>query len=91
MILLSVASLVTLGNLWLPTMVGLGSTIGTPMVLGYPSPPSIKIAIILGLLASVSAIVYGFRNHKNWWGQASAMSGIILWVFIGLIGLGTGT
>lgn len=89
--LLSIVSLVSMGNLWLPLMVGLGSTIGIPMGLGYPFPYSIKSAMVFGLLAAVAAMFFGFRNHKKAWGQISAISGIILWAFIGLMGLGTGT
>jgi hypothetical protein len=80
-----------MGNLWLPMMIGLGSTIGIPMGLGYPFPYLTKAAMVLGLLASVFAVIFGFRNHGKRWGQVSAISGIFLWVFIGLIGLSTGT
>lgn len=89
--LLCVASLISMGNLWLPLMVGLGATIGIPMGLGYPFSFGIKAIMTLGLLISVLAIIFGFKNAKHVRGQASAVSGVILWVFIGLLGLGTGT
>lgn len=84
-------SLIAMGNLGLPLMVGLGATIGIPMGMEYPFPIAIKTIMAVGLLVSVIAMTTGFNNRDKLWGQVIAISGILTWTFIGLIGLGTGT
>ncbi len=90
-IVLAIISFVLQGTPWLALMVVLGATAGIAMGLFYPFPLFTKVAMIIGLLASIIAIFYGFKNHKKLIGQILAVSGIILWSFIGLMGLGTGT
>jgi hypothetical protein len=91
LIALSVISYFVQGNAWLPLMVLLGGTIGVPMGLLYPFPLLTKISMVAGLLLSLLAIIYGFKNSKVIIGQVTAVTGITVWSFIGLIGLGTGT
>ena len=72
-------------------MVLLGGTIGVPMGLLYPFPLLTKISMVVGLVLSLLAIIYGFKNSKVIIGQVCAIAGIVAWSFIGLHGLGTGT
>ena len=90
-IVLCVISLFMQGNIWLPLMVILGSTIGIPMGLFFPFPLFTKVTMIIGLIVSLAAMIYGFKNSKAIIGQVSAVLGIIVWSFIGFMGLGTGT
>lgn len=80
-----------MGNLWLPLMVGLGSTIGIFMGLTYPFPLYVRFGIILALLLSVIAVYFGFKYGNKVWGQALAVIGVAVWVLIGVVGLSTGT
>lgn len=91
LLLLGVVSYLTQGTSWLVLMAALGATVGIPMGLTYPFPIAIKIALISGLIASITAAVYGFRHHLKIKGQILAVVGIVMWSFIGVIGLGTGT
>ena len=50
-----------------------------------------KILMISGLFISVIIIFFGLKSHKTIWGKILVIFGIVLWTFIGLIGLGTGT
>jgi len=91
-VILSIVSLITEGNIWLPMMFMLGGTIGIPMALSYPWPDMMNYLIIVGLLLSFIATVYGFMNSKKIHGQILAVIGVIAWLFIGTAyGLGTGT
>ena len=70
----------------------LGGTIGVPMAISYPWGDTVKFLIVVGLLFSFIATVYGFANSKNIYGQVLAVLGVIAWLFIGTVyGLGTGT
>ncbi|XPV67488.1 MAG: hypothetical protein ACNI25_09185 [Halarcobacter sp.] len=69
----------------------LGATVGVPMGLLYTFPLFTKLGMILGLLLSFGAMIYGFRNHQKLHGQILAVAGILFWSFIGVLGLGTGT
>lgn len=75
----------------MPLMVLLGGVIGVPMGLLYPFPLLTKIAMVVGLALSLLAVIYGFKNSKILTGQVCAIAGIIAWLLIGLMGLGTGT
>ena len=79
------------GDLSIPLLVGLGGTIGIPMGLMYPFPVQIKVLFVLGLLVSLSCIVYGLRNHRKPIGQLCTVTGIFVWLGLGFIGLSTGT
>ena len=72
-------------------MVILGSIIGIPMGLFFPFPLFTKVTMIIGLIVSLAAMINGFKNSKAIIGQVSAVLGIIVWSFIGFMGLGTGT
>ena len=72
-------------------MTFLGATIGIPMGISYPFPIMTKLSIISGLIVSIIFIYFGFKNHKKYIGQVLALLGIVIWSFIGVIGLGTGT
>jgi len=69
----------------------LGATIGIPMGLAYPFPAMIKLGFIFGLISSMSAIIYGVRYRSEFKGQVLAVIGVVVWSFVGMIGLGTGT
>jgi hypothetical protein len=90
-IVLGIISFILQGTPWLPLMVVLGATIGIAMGLSYPFPLVIKVSMILGLLASIVACYFGFKNRNKLFGQILAIAGLILWAFIGLMGLSTGT
>ena len=90
-LILTIVSFITQGTPWLSMMLLLGATIGVPMGLSFPFPLVAKLQMLLGLIISLWAIVYGFRNHHKLIGQALAVAGIFLWSFIGMLGLGTGT
>ena len=84
-------SLLSIGNLWLLLMVELSGSIGIYMGMEYPFPMYMKALMIIGIIASGVFVYLGFKNHKRTSGQIMAVSGVVLWFFVGLIGLGTGT
>jgi hypothetical protein len=84
--------MISQGDPWLPIMFLLGGSIGIPMAIEYPCPSLTKILIILGLVISLLAVIYGFIKSRKIHGQILAIAGIITWLLIGTIyGLGTGT
>ncbi len=89
--ILSIISLITQGNFWLPIMVILGATVGVIMGLVYPFSLLLKIGIITGLCFSMVSVVFGFKNHSKTFGQVMTILSVIIWVSIGIVGLGTGS
>jgi hypothetical protein len=90
-LILLIIGLIIQGNPGLVFMVLLGGIVGIPMGLSYPFPIYTKLGMILGLIASVVSVYFGFANHDKIIGQVLAVVGILCWFFIGLMGLGTGT
>lgn len=90
-LILSAFSLWHFGNLWLLLMLFLSAMFGVLMALTYPWALATKVGIVIGLLLAVVFAVYGFKHAATWHGRGLAVIGIIIWVVIGLLGLGTGT
>ena len=91
-IVLIMVSYAKQGTPWTGIMVFLLSpTFGVPMGLFYPDPLMVKLVMILGLIVSLIMFIYGIKNHQKVIGQVLAVLGFLLWSFIGLLGLGTGT
>ena len=90
-IFLTIVSYATQGTPWLGIMFLLAATVGVPMGLFYPDPFMVKSVMILGLTISLVMFIYGIKNHQKVIGQVLAVLGFLLWSFIGLLGLGTGT
>jgi len=65
--------------------------IGVPMGVLYPFETGLKVLYIISVLISVAMIVYGARKFRYFYGKTLLGVGIILWTFLGFLGLGTGT
>ena len=89
--LLFVCGFLLLGNAWGVMLVALAATIGPFMGIDYPFPVPFKIAYVTALLLSVAAMIYGVKARRYKRGQAAAVFGVLLWPFLGMMGLGTGT
>jgi len=90
-LILTIVSYAQQGTPWFGILWLLGATAGVPMGLSYPFPLLVKLEMVIGLLISLLAMIYGFRNHQKWIGQVLAVMGILAWSLIGFMGLGTGT
>lgn len=90
-IFLTIVSYAIQGTPWLGIMFLLSATSGVYMALLYPDPLITKVVMILALTISIAMFMYGIQNHQKIIGQTLAIFGFLLWTFIGLFGLGTGT
>ncbi len=64
---------------------------GPYMAISYPFPWLMKTGFIIAFVASAFAIAVGFRHRQKLWGLFLVGLGSTVWVFFGLMGLGTGT
>ena len=65
--------------------------IGVPMGLAYPYPIHTKICDISIIIAAIIMIYIGVKKRGKCYGRVFFIIGIILWIFMGVLGLGTGT
>ena len=69
----------------------LGALVGPYMGLSYPFSITFKLLYVFGFVISFCLFVLGIKFNRKILGQVSVISGVVLWFFLGLIGLGTGT
>lgn len=72
-------------------LVAIAVIFGPYMAVTYPFPWLIKTEFIIAFAASAFAITAGFRYRQKLWGLFLVGIGSTVWVFYGLMGLGTGS
>jgi len=91
-IILTLISLFSLGNIWLPLMMLLAMLIGPSMAYYYPYSFEGYIIITLGFIIAGLWMFYGIKKRTHNRGVFAFISGFWLWTAIGLFaGLSTGT
>ena len=92
LILLTIVSLITMGNIWLPLMSILSFIIGPVMAYSYPYEVQEYIIITLLFIIALVLMFFGVRKKESNTGISTFIIGFWLWVFVGLFaGLSTGT
>ena len=91
-IILTLLSLFSLGNIWLPLMMLLSMIIGPFMAYYYPWSLEGYAIITLGFIIAGILMFYGIKKQTLPRGVFTFISGYWLWTTIGLFaGLSTGT
>lgn len=87
----AIFSLVTTGSIGSVALVFLSLVIGPYMGLAYPFPMLFKLGYSLTLIIALCLVGYGIAYRQRVRGQFAIVTGVVLWAFAGLLGLGTGT
>jgi hypothetical protein len=91
-ILLTVISLISVGNIWLPLMAVLSFIVGPIMAYSHPKEMQDYIIITLLFILALVLMFYGMRKKESNRGISTFIIGFWLWVVVGLFtGLSTGT
>ena len=91
-IILTIISLLTLGNVWLPLIMILSVFIGPPMAYYYPWNSTDHVIITVGLIVAGVLMFYGFKKRELTRGVLAFIVGYWIWTAFGLLaGLSTGT
>lgn len=69
-------------------LVPLAMFVGPYMGATYPN---FGYTYLIGLIIVLAIAIVGFKYRNNIWGQVAAVIGIVGWLFMGMLGLGTGT
>lgn len=89
-LILAVLSFILKGDIYtLPFLAFLGSITGFYMGVVFPFSMTFKVCYILGAILSLGCIIYGYKilDKKVY----LFVFGVLLWIVLGFIGLGTGT
>lgn len=75
----------------LPVFMVLAFLVGPYMAATYPFPLTTRICMGIALISIPAFLAFGIINRRSWAGKITIAVGMLVWLVVGGLGLGTGT